>query len=106
MSVRCMINGQVYVGRRFQAKTVCIEDGKIRLLPPGTHVVTRSFQHISLFALELSCISLESMQYPLDHRMVDEADIYTLSNEVAENEEKGIIHVHSGRLLLVQSNLP
>ncbi len=46
------------------------------------------------------------MQYPLDHRMVDEADIYTLSNEVAENEEKGIIHVHSGRLLLVQSNLP
>ncbi len=38
MSVRCMINGQVYVGRRFQAKTVCIEDGKIRLLPPDAPV--------------------------------------------------------------------
>lgn len=82
------------------------KEQQIRLLPPGIHVVTREFQHISLFALELSCISLESMQYPLDHCMVDEADIYTLSNEVAENEEKGIIHVHSGRLLLVQSNLP
>lgn len=35
MSICCLINGQVYVDRRFQEKTVALEDGKLRLLDPG-----------------------------------------------------------------------
>lgn len=38
MSVRYIVNGQLYVGRRFQAGIVAIEDGKLRLLPPDAPV--------------------------------------------------------------------
>ena len=38
MSVRYIINGQVYTGRRFQAMTVRMEDGRLRLLPPDAPV--------------------------------------------------------------------
>ena len=38
MSTRYLINGQVYMDRRFQARTVAMEEGKIRLLPPDAPV--------------------------------------------------------------------
>lgn len=34
MRTRYIVNGQVYVDRRFQSRTVAMEDGVIRLLPP------------------------------------------------------------------------
>ena len=36
MPQACIINGQVYLGRRFQPMTVGIDGGVLRLLPPGT----------------------------------------------------------------------
>lgn len=38
MSVRCIINGQVYIDHRFQEKTIAMEDGRLRLLPPDAPV--------------------------------------------------------------------
>lgn len=35
MNTHCIINGQVYIGRRFQAATIAIDGGVIRLLPPN-----------------------------------------------------------------------
>ena len=34
MSETYIINGQVYVGRRFQRKTISVSAGKIRLMDP------------------------------------------------------------------------
>lgn len=34
MKLRCIVNGQVYIGHSFVPKTVAIEDGKLRLLEP------------------------------------------------------------------------
>lgn len=86
---------------------ILTDDGqRMQVLEPGVHEVPGDFDHISLFALEPSCISLEDMKYPLDHRNVTPADIFTLSNEVAPGSRKGIITVHEGRMLLVESDLP
>lgn len=38
MSVRYLTNGQVYADRRFQSKTIRIEDGRLALLPPEAPV--------------------------------------------------------------------
>ena len=38
MNTRYIVGGQVYVDRRFQQKTVAMEEGKLRLLPPDTPV--------------------------------------------------------------------
>ena len=34
MGISCIVNGQVYIDRRFQEKTVVLEEGRLRLLPP------------------------------------------------------------------------
>ena len=38
MEIRYIVNGQVYIDRAFQEKTVAIEEGKLRLLPPDAPV--------------------------------------------------------------------
>ncbi|HJB81049.1 MAG TPA: N-acetylglucosamine-6-phosphate deacetylase, partial [Candidatus Flavonifractor intestinigallinarum] len=38
MSETYIINGQVYVGRRFQRKTISVEAGKIHLMDPDVQV--------------------------------------------------------------------
>lgn len=38
MNTRYIVNGRVYVDRRFQEKTIAMEDGKLRLLPPDAPV--------------------------------------------------------------------
>ena len=38
MSETYIINGQVYVGRRFQRKTIFVSAGKIRLMDPDIQV--------------------------------------------------------------------
>ncbi len=38
MNTRYIVGGQVYVDRSFQQKTVAMEEGKLRLLPPDTPV--------------------------------------------------------------------
>lgn len=78
---------------------------QMRLLQPGSHTVSSDWKHISLFALEPSCITLENMKYPLSRRNITTADIYTLSNEVGEGHREGTIIVHSGKVLLAESNL-
>ena len=38
MNTQYIVGGQVYVDRSFQQKTVAMEEGKLRLLPPDTPV--------------------------------------------------------------------
>ena len=38
MNTRYIVNGQVYIDHSFQKKTVAMEEGKLRLLPPDTPV--------------------------------------------------------------------
>ena len=66
------------------------------------HIGTEGRKYISFFAAVPSVISLSGMKYPLDHRIFMPQDLYGLSNEITG--EEGILTVHSGIVLCVQSD--
>ncbi len=67
----------------------------------GRHVIRKNGYHFfSVFADEKACISLEGMKYPLQKAVIGRDDIYTVSNEI-ENEE-GVLTVHEGTVLVMQ----
>lgn len=84
---------------------ILLDEGqRCRILLPGTWTVGNEYRHVSLFAVEPSRITLTGMKYPLEDRKVVPADIYTLSNEVADSPAS--VTVHQGLMLLVESDLP
>lgn len=60
------------------------------------------YRYISFFTFGEAVISLENMKYPLSERKITSRDLYTLSNEIVS--EKGVLTVHSGKVLVIQSN--
>jgi len=95
-----------YVNLKLTGKypgTVFLEDEKNRIwtAAEGSHPIRKGrFTYISFFTSSEACISLEGFRYPLDHRVITADDLYTLSNEITEGE--GILHVHSGSVLVMQ----
>lgn len=79
------------------------ENQKITLLEKGRYTLAARYQHVSFFALEAGEISLENFKYPLEHRKVTCSDLYLSSNSFLGKE--GIVTVHSGKFLCVESNL-
>jgi len=83
---------------------VILIDGQnlCRALKKGVHrIEKKGYRYVSVFAESECEISLKGFRYPLDHRVLDETDLYGLSNELLE--EKGIIEVHRGTILCVQT---
>lgn len=75
---------------------------KAFVLLPGRYSIAPEYRHLSFFAMELSVFSENNVSYPLDHRKIDQEDLYTLSNSFLEGPAE--IEVHSGRILCVLSN--
>ncbi|MCR5795330.1 MAG: thiamine diphosphokinase [Solobacterium sp.] len=83
--------------------TVYLEDEKNRIwtAAEGRHPIRKDhFAYISFFTSSEACISLEGFRYPLDRRVITADDLYTLSNEICG--EEGVLHVHSGSVLVMQ----
>lgn len=78
------------------------EEHIVRILKPGDHTVRNTFRHLSLLALEKSVVSESGVLYPLVKRHIEQSDIYTISNQI--QQEEAHITIHSGSVLLIQSN--
>lgn len=78
------------------------EKQKAFVLLPGRYSIEPEYRHLSFFAMEPSVFSESNVSYPLDHRAIDQQDLYTLSNSFLEGPAE--IEVHSGRILCVLSN--
>jgi thiamine pyrophosphokinase len=73
---------------------------RLSLLQEGIHDVS-SKGYVNLFAYPKARLSLIGFKYPLSSYLLMTYDPLCISNEVVE--EKGIIHVHEGRCLLIES---
>ena len=78
------------------------ETQKVRVLKKGRYELKKDYKNISFFALEESEISYSGFLYSLDHRKVSISDLYLTSNSLIQ--EKGIVEIHSGSLLCIQTN--
>ncbi len=68
----------------------------------GTHRIGRKdYAYISFFARDTAVITLQGMRYPLERQEIAYDDLYTLSNEILA--EEGVLQVHSGTVLVIQS---
>lgn len=76
------------------------EYSTIKLLQEGLHDV-HSKGYVSLFAYPKAKLSLIGFKYPLSTYLLMTYDPLCISNEVVEDH--GIIHVHEGRLLMIES---
>ena len=75
---------------------------RITACSEGVHVFEKGqYDYISFFAQSEAEISLSGMKYPLRERTITSEDLYTLSNEILE--EQGILQVHRGTVLAIQS---
>lgn len=82
---------------------VYLEDEKNRIwtAAEGIHHIRKDhFSYISFFTASEACISLQNFYYPLEKRTITSDDLYTLSNEITG--EEGILHVHSGSVIVMQ----
>lgn len=59
------------------------------------------YKFISFFALQDTFITLEGFAYPLNNYYLKNTDPLTISNEL--KEERGIVTIKGGRLLVIQS---
>lgn len=79
------------------------EFNKIYTLESGQHIIKKEgYRYLSLFALTKSLVSIDGVKYPLNNQTLDITDTFTLSNEI--KDEKAIISIESGHLLIIQSN--
>ncbi len=79
------------------------DQNTVRILEKGSHRIhSGRYKYVSFFAVNEAVLSLSGMKYPLQHRMLKEKDTIGLSNELIGNE--GLAEVHSGRVMMIQSN--
>jgi len=72
-------------------------------LGEGAHRIRKNgYRYLSLFAENECEISLNGFKYELDHRVINEKDLYGLSNELIG--ETGEIYVHHGSVLVIQTS--
>lgn len=83
---------------------VCIQDEQnfMEAYTEGRYVFKKEgYSYISFFTASEALITLESMKYPLHERRITSKDLYTVSNEIIG--EEGILIVHKGTVLVIQS---
>lgn len=91
------------IGWHFPQVTLLEKEQRVFTLLPGVYSFFNTYRHISFFALEPSVISLEGFDYPLERRHIDQKDLYTCSNSIAQKE--GTVKIEAGRVLCVESNV-
>lgn len=85
-------------------ETVYLHDQNnfIYSLAEGVHSIDkRDYTYISFFTEDKATISLEGFKYPLDKQQLTNKDTYTTSNEILE--DRGIVTVHAGKVMVIQS---
>lgn len=78
------------------------ERSRIRVLTKGEYDFKPEYTHISFFAMEKTCITLDRFEYSLYKRWIDVKDIYTCSNSIPNDLAKVVIH--EGRVICVETN--
>lgn len=76
---------------------------RVSLLQVGKYVLDDSYKNISFLPMVQTEISLTGFLYPLNHRIVEITDTYTTSNSLVEKE--GIVEIHKGEMLCLQTNI-
>lgn len=81
---------------------VTLHDGQNTIFASKENVLFHQEKgYISFFTFETACISLRGFAYPLIHQSLTALDLYTVSNELCEEEAELI--VHSGCVLVMES---
>lgn len=82
--------------------TLLDAQNKLWCVNKGDYLINKGdYTYLSVFALEESAISLSGVKYPLEDRQLAPTDLYTLSNEILDQQAK--LSVKSGSFLVVQS---
>lgn len=82
--------------------TLMNEQNRIKRLEPGVYKIEKSsYTYLSFLALCDSCISESGVAYPLDHCDISNQDIFTVSNEIIEQE--ALITIHHGSVLMIET---
>lgn len=91
---------------RFGIEAVILDDfNAIRWLEPCSFSLERGpWRYMSLIPVSAEIeVSLTDFKYPLDHRIANRGDTLTVSNEWLEDKQRGLITLHRGEALLIQS---
>ncbi len=77
------------------------EHNRIRYLTPGTyHVAKNHYSYLSFITLDNCELTLEGVKYPIDSRPIKRGDIYTVSNEIVD--EEACVIVHNGSVIMLE----
>lgn len=78
------------------------EHNLIHAVKEGDYTIHKEdYSYISFFTDTKAMITLDGFAYPLDHRKLTPQDLYTVSNEI--KGDTGILHVHEGKVLIMQT---
>lgn len=78
------------------------EHNLIHAVKEGDYTISKQeYTYISFFTDTKAVITLDGFAYPLDHRTLTQQDLYTVSNEI--KGDTGILHVHEGKVLIMQT---
>lgn len=80
--------------------TLMNERNELKVLHTGSYKFQRDKRYLSLLALEETCISEKGVEYPLNQKVIQPSDIYTISNRIIEAEAEIIIHY--GKVLFMR----
>lgn len=64
--------------------------------------ITKYKPYLSLFAIDEALISISGVKYPLDKQLLKTKDIYSISNEIVDDQ--AILNVHLGKVIVIQSS--
>lgn len=74
----------------------------IMALKPGCHVIKRNdYKYLSFFTESEEILTLRGFAYPLEKRKITYRDVYTVSNELSE--EEGVVINEKNPVLLIRS---
>ena len=76
---------------------------RIFSLGEGSYSIAKSdYKYFSVFTDEDSIVSLEGVKYPLNNKEIKNTDLFTVSNEILEDE--AYISIIKGKVLIIQSD--
>lgn len=87
---------------RYQGRLELLdENNHIRYLTPGTyHIPKGVYTYLSFITLDECEITLEGVKYPVDSRPIKRGDIYTVSNEIVDDE--AVVMIHKGSVICLE----
>lgn len=74
---------------------------RVRVLKQGQYQVDNTYTYLSFLALEESCISVNGVAYPMNHRIITLKDIFSISNEIVTDNCE--VTIHYGRVLMMET---